>query len=209
MLQLYFIKFKKLYNGICMLTSSQVCPHCSCNTREILLCGNCGRIMPISSDVNYFDLFSLELQFEVSRFVLEDALIRLLKIFHPDKFVFSSKLEKEIALRNSSLINTAYGVLIDPIKRAGYILKQHGYSLDNSVSEEISSATQDLLLLSMEWQERLEDEDEDKSKLKSEILFAKDQILKLLKDMLNSALYDEALKQYMKLKFINRFLERI
>ncbi len=75
---------------------------------------------------NYFELFGLPADFRVD---LDEVSLRyrdLQKVVHPDKFASASEQEQRVAMQSATLVNEAYQVLKDPLKRAQYLLSLKG-----------------------------------------------------------------------------------
>ena len=102
---------------------------------------------------NYFELFSLVLEFNIDQRKLENSYQKNIAIFHPDKFASSSEKEKTIALQNTSLINTAFDTLKSPLKRATYILELNGV---NAFDEKDTQMDIEFLMAQINLRESLE-----------------------------------------------------
>jgi molecular chaperone HscB len=112
---------------------------------------------------NYFELFSLMANFKVDLNQLESAYQQQVAQFHPDKFAASSELEKNLALQNTSLINTAYDTLKSPLLRATYLLELDGI---NVFDEKDTQMDADFLMAQIELGESLEAIELSKDELK-------------------------------------------
>ncbi len=75
---------------------------------------------------NYFELFSLKVDFAIDLKVLEQAYQIQVAYYHPDKFANNSDREKSLSLQNTALINTAFETLKSPLLRATYLLELQG-----------------------------------------------------------------------------------
>jgi molecular chaperone HscB len=103
------------------------CSSCSSPLRAAeLFCSGCGRIQPLSAEVNYFDVFALPRKLKLDIAALEREFYRLSRRLHPDVYARASEQEQEWSLANSSLLNDAYRTLKDPIRRTEYLLKIEG-----------------------------------------------------------------------------------
>jgi molecular chaperone HscB len=155
--------------------------------------------------MNYFQLFNFIKNFLINKNELEDRLFELQALYHPDKYINASPLEKQISIENSSIINKAYKTLKDPLLRASYLLELQGISIEK---EEIP---QHLLIESMEWREQLEEAQtiEDTTILLSKTSKIEEDCLTLLKDKFIKELYNEVLSVYIKLKFLIRYKKEI
>jgi len=75
---------------------------------------------------NYFELFGLEVGFNLDRAALDTAFRELQKEYHPDRFAHKSDAEQRQAVQNSTHLNTAYEALKSPLLRAQYLLSLQG-----------------------------------------------------------------------------------
>jgi len=111
---------------------------------------------------NYFELFSLDVDFAIDLTSLEQAYQSKISVFHPDKFVTKSDKEKTIALQNTSLINTAYDTLKSPLLRATYLLELQEI---NAFDEKDTQMDMDFLISQIALREQLESLEADKDEL--------------------------------------------
>ncbi|SFV81949.1 Chaperone protein HscB [hydrothermal vent metagenome] len=111
---------------------------------------------------NYFELFSLEVNFAIDLTSLERAYQSQISLFHPDNFVTKSDKEKSIALQNTSLINTAYDTLKSPLLRATYLLELQDI---NAFDEKDTQMDMDFLMNQIALREQLESLEVDKDEL--------------------------------------------
>lgn len=88
----------------------------------------------IGAVVNYFQLFGLELTFNIDAKALSAAYQQLQKAVHPDRFANASSQEQLLAVQKSSAINDAYQTLKNPLKRAEYMLEKSGTPMPNEQS---------------------------------------------------------------------------
>lgn len=56
---------------------------------------------------------------------------------HPDRFARASSAEQQAALEASSVLNDAYRTLRDPVLRAEYFLKHHGFDIGEQRSKDV------------------------------------------------------------------------
>ena len=108
--------------------------------------------------MEFFDIYEIEPSFSISENELKKKYLVLQKKFHPDRFAHSSIEEQKTALINSSLINDAYQVLKDDIRRAKYLLECNGVEITNHTNPAF-------LMKQMEYEEKIEDHSNDKNKL--------------------------------------------
>jgi len=110
--------------------------------------------------MEFFDIYEIEPSFSISENELKKKYLVLQKKFHPDRFAHSSIEEQKTALINSSLINDAYQVLKDDIRRAKYLLECNGVEITNHTNPAF-------LMRQMEYEEKIEDHSNDKNQLLS------------------------------------------
>lgn len=79
---------------------------------------------------NYFGLFGLPVSFRVDSADLDAGWKRMQRAVHPDRFARAEDAQKRLALQWSTLINEAYAVLKDPLRRAEYLCGLAGVSVD-------------------------------------------------------------------------------
>lgn len=104
--------------------------------------------------MNYFQLFGIEIFFDVDLNQLSQTYQSLQKAVHPDKFAHASSQEQLIAVQKSAEINDAYQTLKQPLKRAEYILTLRGVDLPN---EQHTFGDTSFLMRQMELREMLDD----------------------------------------------------
>ena len=102
-------------------------------------CDACGEILParVAAPTRgadgaapvLFRVLGIAPRFEVDLDALEAAMKRLQKVLHPDKFGARSERARAHSADQASLVNRAYAVLRDPLRRAKYMLAARGASL--------------------------------------------------------------------------------
>lgn len=102
--------------------------------------------------MNYFQLFGIEVSFDVNLNHLSQTYQTLQKAVHPDRFAHASSQEQLLAVQKSAEINDAYQTLKQPLKRAEYILTQRGVEMPN---EQKSFSDTSFLMQQMELREML------------------------------------------------------
>lgn len=104
-------------------------------------------------DKNYFEIFDLELSFQITPESLEEVYRKLNQQFHPDRVPQGSSREKLEATLLTAHINEAYETIKDPLKRGHYLLKHLDPSTGDHGDHTIKDP--DLLLEALEQQEAL------------------------------------------------------
>jgi len=82
-------------------------------------------------DNNFFELFGLEVQFELNESELTSRYRSLQSQVHPDKFANATEKERLLSVQKAALVNDAYQTLKSPLIRTKYILSLHGIMLDD------------------------------------------------------------------------------
>lgn len=72
---------------------------------------------------NYFQVFGIDIAFDVDIAMLSISYRKLQKEVHPDKFASASDREKRVSVQYAAYINEAYNVLKSPLLRASYLLE--------------------------------------------------------------------------------------
>lgn len=72
--------------------------------------------------MNYFTLFSMPEQFDISIDVLKQRYELLQRVTHPDKYASASEQEKRIYMQKNAQVNDGYHVLSSPVLRGEHLL---------------------------------------------------------------------------------------
>lgn len=104
--------------------------------------------------MNYFQLFGIEISFDVDLNQLSQTYQTLQKAVHPDRFAHASSQDQLLAVQKSAEINDAYQTLKSPLKCAEYILILRGVDMPN---EQHSFSDNAFLMQQMELREMLAD----------------------------------------------------
>mmetsp|Transcript_20371 Transcript_20371/g.22629 ORF Transcript_20371/g.22629 Transcript_20371/m.22629 type:complete len:216 (+) Transcript_20371:24-671(+) len=102
---------------------------------------------------NYFEYFSLPVEFDINTSALHTSFKDLQRTYHPDKFSQAPNAERTEAAKISSNINLSYDTLKDPAERAIYLLKLRGVDVE---TEGKHNLTPDLLMQVFDLRETLE-----------------------------------------------------
>ena len=86
---------------------------------------------------DYFAVFGLERKLGVDQALLQRKFYELSRQYHPDRFAGRPSQEQQFALDFTALLNDAYRVLRDPVKRAEYLLKQEGFDIGEQRSSNV------------------------------------------------------------------------
>ena len=80
--------------------------------------------------MTYFEVFQLPPKLHIDTAALEKSFYRLSREYHPDRFAAKPAEEQAAATERASLLNDAYRVLRDPIRRTEYLLELNGIELE-------------------------------------------------------------------------------
>ncbi len=105
-------------------------------------------------DRNYFELFALPVSFEVDISSLSERYQDLQRSAHPDKFTNATDRDRRLSMQQASMINEAYQVLKDPLKRAQYLLNLNNVDTHSESNTVMDTA---FLMQQMELREALDD----------------------------------------------------
>jgi len=86
---------------------------------------------------DYYELFGLPRQLNISLDDLQKRYYELSRQLHPDRFMRKPEAERQRALDMSSALNDANRTLKDPIKRAQYLLKLEGFDMGEQGSKDV------------------------------------------------------------------------
>jgi molecular chaperone HscB len=102
---------------------------------------------------NYFELFSLPVQFAVDSALLGEHYRQLQQELHPDRYASAPAQQQRVAVQYSALVNQAYATLNKPLARALYLLELAGMSQEQISAEPVDGG---FLIEQMELREKLE-----------------------------------------------------
>lgn len=102
---------------------------------------------------NYFEIFSLPVDYQIDPNRLTETYRELQASYHPDRYATESDLVRRQAVQSAALVNEAYSTLKDPLSRGLYLLSLKGVSID----EQATTADTAFLMQQMMFRERLDD----------------------------------------------------
>lgn len=160
------------------------------------------------SSVDYFGLFGLERRWRVDRGAIERKYLELSQAAHPDNVVGESVAVQRAAMERSSLINSAYRVLRDPVARAEYMVKLGGIDMD-SVDPDAGAPhpSQAFLIEMIDLRERLAEGQEDR--VRDEIESRADAALDAAVEALDRGDVRAAAEQLVARRYFQRFLDEV
>ncbi len=105
----------------------------------------------VNMNQNFFELFGLPQDYNLSLSVLESAYLKFQQTIHPDRFANDDK-EQLLAIKSTVFVNEAYETLKSPLKRAQYLLTLKG---ENTDFDSTTIADRDFLMEQMMLRETL------------------------------------------------------
>ena len=122
--------------------------------RAAIHCEHCSRLQPPDPNQTHFQRFELPAKFGLDISALTRAFRKAQRATHPDRFVSATDRERRFALEQSTVMNDAYRILKEPMKRAGYLLKLLGLDVDDDRGIKLSP---EFLITVLELRESLEE----------------------------------------------------
>lgn len=148
---------------------------------------------------NHFEKFSLAVNFEINLEELEQKYLQFQMQFHPDKSDLND-------VENSVIINEAYEILKEPVRRASYILQLSGIDIEKDPSD----VKPDMILLEkiLNLQEEINqvNDSDFAAKLKKSIDAQLQQSLIEIKELLEKAQLQKAALKIMEAKYLKKSL---
>jgi molecular chaperone HscB len=86
---------------------------------------------------NYFDFFGLPHKLNLDSKDLESRFYSLSKQWHPDRFARGSLEQKRVSEDATAILNNGYRTLKEPVLRAEYLLKEHGFEIGEQKSSNV------------------------------------------------------------------------
>jgi molecular chaperone HscB len=161
---------------------------------------------------NYFDVFALDVAYDIDTALLATNYQQLQNRYHPDKFVNGSDQERRLALQITSYLNKAYDALRDEQNRARYLLEMQNVVFD---FEKDTTKDMQFLMDQMDLREKIDEADQADDPLETldELAsLARQQKKDLIKDFqhcfANSA-WEEAKDIVLKMQFFTRLQQQI
>lgn len=86
---------------------------------------------------NYFDFFGIPHKLNLDSKDLETRFYALSKQWHPDRFARAGPAERQESEDATATLNDGYRTLKEPISRAEYLLKEHGFNIGEQKSSNV------------------------------------------------------------------------
>ncbi|TKI06751.1 co-chaperone HscB [Martelella alba] len=103
--------------------------------------------------MDFFTLFGLPVRYALDGATLTERFQTLQRQWHPDRFAAGAEQERLQASRQAAMINEAYQILRQPLRRAEYLLSLHGIDV---ASEQYTLRDTDFLMEQWALREELE-----------------------------------------------------
>src|SRR3954470_1844745 len=105
------------------------------------LCPACGKVQPpAGAQADRFAVLGFQPSFDEPEGV-DDRFRALSRKLHPDRFARATAQERRFSLEQTTLLNDAYKVLKDPVRRAEHLLALRGVKGDPKMSPEFLEET--------------------------------------------------------------------
>ena len=117
------------------MSTEHNCWQCGSADAGSMFCRYCNSLQAPTPD--YFEFLGLARHLNVDPAQLQKQFYSLSRLLHPDHYTRRGEQEKRYSLEASSILNDAYRVLRDPIRRAEYVLKEAGFELAEDRSKDV------------------------------------------------------------------------
>ena len=118
------------------VSSGPICWQCAEPISDSLFCRTCKSLQEPSRD--YYRVLGLERhKLNLDPDDLQRRFYDLSRLLHPDRFMRKPERERQYSLDATSVLNDAYRTLRDPVRRAQYLLKQHGFETGDQRSKDV------------------------------------------------------------------------
>ncbi|KAJ1092649.1 hypothetical protein NDU88_005759 [Pleurodeles waltl] len=138
-----------------MSQSDGTCWNCQKHVHiDLFFCPSCSAIQPPDPSKDYFQIMNSERTFTVNVRTLQKQYRNLQRFLHPDYFSQKSQKERDLAEKQSSLVNKAYRTLLTPLSRGLYLLELNGITIGEGTDTDVDMP---FIVEVMEINEKLED----------------------------------------------------
>jgi molecular chaperone HscB len=165
--------------------------------------------MAVELTQNYFEIFSLPVDFKIDTSSLTERYRELQKTVHPDRFANSSDRDRRLAVQQAALINEALDTLKSPLKRARYLLQLNGIDFDD---EKETTMDPGFLMEQMELREAVaevraeEDPFSRINELMQTIQLKQNDMFEQLDELITTKEFEAAKIQVQKLQFLEKLM---
>lgn len=140
-------------------SSGAIVPCWSCKgpiSPRALFCSTCGAVQP-PGNTDHFTRLGLRRAYSLDPAELDRQYFGFQRRLHPDRFATRSPKERALSQSQATALNEAYETLKDPLKRAAYLLRLAGRTVD--VDQAATVTDPELLMEAMEMREALAEAD--------------------------------------------------
>ena len=161
---------------------------------------------------NYFELFGLEVLFQIDDALLVGNYQKMQSEFHPDRYVDGDEQQKRMAMQATTYINEAYKTLRDDQSRARYMLELQGLHFD---VEKDTTQDMEFLMSQMNLREQIDEVDSKDDpldcldELSSQSRKDKKNLILAFQEHYLAQRWDEAKEIVLKLQFFTRLQQQI
>lgn len=117
-----------------------------------LFCSTCGAVQG-PGPVDHFTRLGLRQGYDLDVEGLDKQYFGFQRRLHPDRFATRTPKERALSQQQATALNEAYNILKDPLKRAAYLLKIRGRTVDVEGAATVNDPV--LLMEAMEMREAL------------------------------------------------------
>lgn len=111
-----------------------ICWSCQKAAGDAMLCAGCNAVQPPDPKVDYFGVLGIPRAFAVDVVDLEKRYKEATKILHPDWFARADARARRASLERLVQLNEAWRTLMDPVRRAEYLLSLHGIDMGDTAT---------------------------------------------------------------------------
>lgn len=186
------------------------CWTCGAERARAAFCPSCEKIQPVIKNTSYFESLGLEPLMGLKRSILEKAYRQQAQRVHPDRFGQTSKMERRLALEQTTYLNDAYQTLKKPRTRGEYLMKRAGHEVG---TEEQRVDDMEFLMEMMSLRETLESAESlaQIEPIRDRVETRFDSHIETLEKFIDNqqGSEEEALKAVEQLRFLERFLDEV
>jgi molecular chaperone HscB len=106
-----------------------ICWSCQKAAGDGMLCAHCNAVQPPDAKADYFRVLGIPRIFSLDVVDLERRYKEATKVLHPDRFARADAQARRASLERSVQLNEAWRTLVDPVRRAEYLLSLHGIDM--------------------------------------------------------------------------------
>jgi molecular chaperone HscB len=100
-----------------------------------LICPACGALQ--KPPAGFYSFFGIDETLSLDLADLQTRFYDLSRKLHPDRYGRKPPREQQYSVEATSILNDGYRTLRDPVKRAEYVLKQHGFDIGEQRSKDV------------------------------------------------------------------------